>query len=1188
MVEQGEPETQEAAAVVPPGADGGGGDPPTRLRRPDPPPIPERVLRMILPRQRVRALRKLGLDRRGWRQLGLGFLGLVLVGAALLWLRPGPFDAEARERWERLNLAYHGWYGRLTRGVDAEDRATLRELGLGEVLADLGRPDRDPRAIADVAPDADLVALAGRPPRRARTLQGVNEARSSLAAVDRVWRTFARWPVRQALEAQRLQFAAAGWDGLAGYLGRLLDAAPPRPGADPTAALQEMRRVAELAEAVLATRLKLRERVDALAGYDDPVLQRFVEQARALDAPPLTDSGGAEGQAFEEFAERQQAYAAFGVSLLDAVQSPGYAAVDRVSHRASGPSYAMLDDPRADPLMVYRTWLSELEGFSRIDEDWRPAWGAEQERRLGEVEEMINTLAAQGHPGVAELRGRLKQVGHRLQQLVEAPLVQADRAQRSTERVAIEAAVSDLQQALGRVVQAGAVDASIRGLREIDTIDGPGGGSAAVNRAWRRYRDQLIQRAERDGDVAAMSREAAAVRDRLERLLDPAGPDGLPAVPGFDPAAVGDAEASAVWRAAGGAAERRREAALAAAVGPGLPLDEAVWRAERQKYVDAIEAVGDVARWAEQAADLHRGVYRLDAPGFVQAGRTLADRADAWRDHPVLDDGALAAAVAAVRQRLDALAGLTGLSGEAGRQTLVALAGEAADLSLALGAWRRLAEVDWPSDAASLDTERRLQDRLAALARQRLGPAAAVGVQEELQAARLPRWRRAAEASRASAEAFGAVAARLEPMQLRVEALPPRLAFDVRLWALRERLAAAEPSDQVAAATRVQVMAFIAQARTLDADPAVRGLLNDLEQMIGPGAAVREDVDRVGPAAAGWRREADTPPGLLVFLRGSARLVFRRVPTPAGAVFVQTRELAVGDVQAMLDRGGPSRQVLALLRAGTSDTRWPGPRAWRFADEAVDGPVIEVNPRGWLASGLVDPHEVETGTPAEHHPITHVSAEAAAALAERFGCALPTAEQWLAAYRMQPPIDAAGVNRRDEAWARYAKAAPLQSRGDGEQPAEPTAGVFIPERGVASATDSVAAASYLAFDDGVVWLAEPDDAEPGSWQHLVGNAAEWVSVKPVNAAPLFDSTDGRFQDRVASFRRQHADAFAVIGGSFLSPPTLPLDEPLALDPQQVSRGFADVGLRLAFTPNRLTPTDQLIQRLAQQPYLGGE
>ena len=446
---------------------------------------------------------------------------------------------------------------------------------------------------------------------------------------------------------------------------------------------------------------------------------------------------------------------------------------------------------------------------------------------------------------------------------------------------------------------------------------------------------------------------------------------------------------------------------------------------------------------------------------------------------------------------------------------------------------------------------------------------------------------------RGGAEVFGAVASRLGPMGLEAESLPPRLAFDVRLWELRQWLAeenddAEAEAEAVSAATRVRVMAFLAQARALEREPAVGALLDDLTRLIGPNAAVREGLIGAGPAAAGWRLEGDTPPGLLVYHRGAARLVFQRVEAPGGATYLQTRELSVGDVQAMFDGGEASRQALALLRAGTPETGWPGPRAWRFDDEAADGPSIGVSERGWLASGPAELPGVETGTPTDGHPITHVSAEAAAALAERFGCALPTAEVWLAGYRAQRVADRAVVNRRDVAWARYASAANAAPRGEGRPRGEPTDAGFIARGGSPTTGDSADDGSFLAIDDGTVWLAEPDDAEPGTLQHLVGNAAEWVTINPVDAAPLFDPAGGSFQQRVERFRQRHGGDFAVLGGSFLSPPSVPLDEPQPLDPRRISRGFADVGLRLAFTPARLTPTRQIIERLAQQPYLGGK
>ena len=62
-----------------------------------------------------------------------------------------------------------------------------------------------------------------------------------------------------------------------------------------TAALLEMRRTAELGEAVLESRRSLRQSVAGLRGRDDAVLQRFVAEAGALDAGPTVDGGEAAG-----------------------------------------------------------------------------------------------------------------------------------------------------------------------------------------------------------------------------------------------------------------------------------------------------------------------------------------------------------------------------------------------------------------------------------------------------------------------------------------------------------------------------------------------------------------------------------------------------------------------------------------------------------------------------------------------------------------------------------------------------------------------------------------------------------------------------------------------------------------------------------------------------------------------------
>ncbi len=1185
--EPGQGSAKERHAEVERSGEGQGGHP-AQWERPNPPPIPERVLRKVLPRRAARALRRLGLDRRAWRQVGLGFLGLAVVVAAAWAVRPGAFDAAAKQRWTQLCLDYRNWYGPLTRGLSKADRVAMREMGLGEVLADLGRAEWDPRAIAGVDPGADLAVLAEHPTGRARSAEGIATTRSSSAAVGRVWRAFERWPVQVALREQQRAFAGAGWLGPATYIARLLADAPPRSGSPLAGVLLDMRRASQVGAAVLEAKAALRADAAALAGYDDAVLERFVREARRFDEPPEGVVGEGAGAAFAGFAERQQAYRAFGGRLLDAVRSPTFVDVDLTELRGAGASYAMLADPRAESAEVYRTWLAELGEYRRVGEDWRPEWAASLRERLAAVQRGIVELESGGHLAATELRGRYAAVGHRLAAVLDAPLVEADRAERSTDRVAVEAGVADLELAVERVLLADATERSMRGLRGEDGIAAAGGGAAspAVDAAWRRYRDQLVHRAERDGDVQTMGYLAEAARSRLARLLDPGDPGGMPVAPSFAAGGAGggpDPQAAALWRALDDAAARRREAALAATVAGGLPLDEAAGSAERVDYIEALETLGDFAAWAERASDLLAGLHRLGEPAFREAGRTLADAAATWRKAKVLQDGRLAAAVEPLLRRIEAVAGLTGLSGGDGRATLVALASEANDPALAVGAWRRLGEVGWPHSVAELDREWQIQDRLTRLVRARLDPTTAAAFRDEAEAARLTRWTTAARAA-ASGPAFDDVAKRLAPYGLTPGVLPPRLGFDMRLWTLRRHVEALLPpagqsTAQAAARVRVLTMAFIAQARPLDCHPAVRDLLRDLDAMTAPNATPREAPDAAGPATRGWRPDPDAPPGLAAFTRGDHRLAFRRVDAPDGPVYLATRELSVADTAAARATNavgdGNGNATVALLRAGSPDDDWPGPRSWRYDPAARN---LTPNSRGWLAPPTPYPDGLSPPDPTPQHPLNHVTPEAAVALADALGCTLPTVTQWQAARRSDPPQPDDTPNLRDQTWARYARATATPRRA---------AGTFAP----AGSTPNPAA--FYDLDDGSLWLAPPADTpadtpDPTRFQHLTGNVAELVTLRSVDPSILLDPTNGDPAARRAAFRRRFADAFAVVGGSALSPPDLPLDKPLPLAPRDLGRAFADVGLRPAFQPVTLTPTQQIARRLAQQPYLRDE
>ena len=79
--------------------------------------------------------------------------------------------------------------------------------------------------------------------------------------------------------------------------------------------------------------------------------------------------------------------------------------------------------------------------------------------------------------------------------------------------------------------------------------------------------------------------------------------------------------------------------------------------------------------------------------------------------------------------------------------------------------------------------------------------------------------------------------------------------------------------------------------------------------------------------------------------------------------------------------------------------------------------------------------------------------------------------------------------------------------------------------------------------------------------------ADQVNIVLWNEVSIKSTPEG-----VRRFAADNARAIAVIGGSALSPPELPLDKPLPVKP---GAAYADVGFRLAFT----APSRSLAERL---------
>jgi hypothetical protein len=214
------------------------------------------------------------------------------------------------------------------------------------------------------------------------------------------------------------------------------------------------------------------------------------------------------------------------------------------------------------------------------------------------------------------------------------------------------------------------------------------------------------------------------------------------------------------------------------------------------------------------------------------------------------------------------------------------------------------------------------------------------------------------------------------------------------------------------------------------------------------------------------------------------------------------------------------------------------------------------------------------GPPEPDHPMQQISAQSALFFAGLCGCRLPTPREWQAAYEKYEKVGPTDRwNLRDQTWAQQQKYLAQTSNSHW-----PDDGIFRPEGSNAPAGASATANNY---SDGALYFRHVNSPSSGSvFHHLVGNVGEFVCA----ASNQFERYgDKKTVDGIKTFARQNAESFFVIGGSALSPPQIPVDKPLAVE--KTDQGYADVGLRLAFTAPARTLAEKAKWTLGEPHYL---
>ena len=395
---------------------------------------------------------------------------------------------------------------------------------------------------------------------------------------------------------------------------------------------------------------------------------------------------------------------------------------------------------------------------------------------------------------------------------------------------------------------------------------------------------------------------------------------------------------------------------------------------------------------------------------------------------------------------------------------------------------------------------------------------------------------------------------------------------------------------------------LLAEALSEPAMQSLRGNAEVAEFLHGLQGVVKANPAQAqrpsGPALAGWK-EAKAAGHVRIFTSptGKNTLTFRLMnPSGIKRFYLCTTDLSVGEFLDAVNSSDnlirkPSNSFYSLIKPNGN---YFGPHTWVYHENIGQAELAQhwftnTNqiynapryPADMLAKAGGHLSKKAGGPPNLNDPVQYLPPGAAVYVAGLLGCRLPTAGEWQYAYEINGHKNIATAHLAGKTLAAYvAYLKGVNSSRDARLPtprywdiynyAVPALAPFLHQYGLNS--------------NPVVWF-EPvaSRAAKNAFVDLVGNVAVYV----FDDVPVYHNALKGWIKNPATFNSAAITALVtpaalkkmyVIGGSALAPlgtvsPATPATINWHL--RRTARGFADVGIRLAYDPRVLTPQERL-------------